>query len=84
MASVVYRGCGAGSGCGRRGGGFSRGLDSSGQLNQFGLGNRELEPIELLVEEADFLAVSDLESGEVCLRPDQCGTPFFAVGFELA
>jgi hypothetical protein len=63
---------------------FSGRFHSSGQLSQFGLGDCELEPIELLVEEADVLTVSDLESGEVCLRPEQCSAPFFADGFELA
>ena len=50
---------------------------------QFCLGKRELEPIELFVQKADFVTVSDPERVELRPRPGHFVTAIAELTFEL-
>ncbi len=54
-----------------------------GELAQFGLGNRALQLVELLVQQANVLAVSEPERGEVRLRAGEFAGPLNELGVEL-
>ena len=57
--------------------------EALGQDAEFGLGKRELEPIELFVQKADFVTVSDPERVEVRPRPGHFVTAIAELTFEL-
>ena len=63
--------CGRGA---RRAAGLT--VQFPGDLEQLGLGNRVQQCVELLVQQADLLAVSDPECLEVRLRPRDLAGPF--------
>ena len=67
----------------RRGLAAGAALHELRELAQFRLGNRPLELVELLVQQADILSVSDPERGEVRLRPSDLGGAFTEDGVEL-
>ena len=83
-ASDVYRGSGSGRAaagdCTRAAGAA---LHALRQLAQLGLGNLELELVELFVQHADPLPVVDPERVELGLHPSEFGAAFAEHGFEL-
>ena len=80
---MVNRGCGSGRAKAGEGSGPPAASTRFADLAQFGLGQRELKTVELVVEQTDLRAVSNPERGEAGLCIGSLGAAFAEESLEL-